>query len=107
MNAVFPSSRVGAASFVDRDTLTAEIAALYDQLDRQDTSVASYHSLKKAFRDQKLQIDRLYLKSRSSVEIAPRLETYVQARFIGLWADFQNSIERQRAFQMVLARRLV
>ena len=103
---MLPSSRKGAASLVDRDTLTAGIAALYYQLDLQDAVVASYHSLEDVFRDYKLQIDRLQTELRSYVEIAPRLATYVQARYPGIWTDLRSSIERSRAFQTELERRL-
>ena len=57
-------------------------------------------------RDQKLQIDRLQTELQSYVELAPRLATYVQQRYLGLWTDRQNMIERLHGFQTELARRL-
>ena len=56
---MLPSSRVSVASLLDRDTLTAGIAALYDQLDLHAAVVADYHSLEELCRDQKLEINRL------------------------------------------------
>ena len=103
---MLPSSRVSVASLLDRDTLTAGIAALYDQLDLHAAVVADYHSLEELCRDQKLQIDRLQTELQSYVELAPRLATYVQQRYLGLWTDRQNMIERLHGFQTELARRL-
>ena len=71
------SSWLGDAALVDRDTLTAEIAALYSQLDLHDAVVASYQSLEDVCRDRKLQIDRLQKESQSYVELAWRLVNYV------------------------------
>uniref|UniRef100_A0AAV1V3X2 Uncharacterized protein n=1 Tax=Peronospora matthiolae TaxID=2874970 RepID=A0AAV1V3X2_9STRA len=74
---VLPSSRMSAASFLNCDTLTAGIAALYGQLDLHAAVVADYHSLEVLCRDQNLQIDRLQTQLQSYVKIAPRLATYV------------------------------
>ena len=86
------SSRVSVAFLLHRDTLTAGISALYDQLDLHAAVVADYHSLEELCRDQKLQIDRLQTELQSYVELAPRLATYVQHRYLGLWTDRQNMI---------------
>ena len=74
---MLPSSRVSVASLLHRDTLTAGIAALYDQLDLHTAIVADYHSLEELCRNQKLHIDRLQTNLQSYVVLAPRLETYV------------------------------
>ena len=68
---VLPSYRVRVASLLHRDTLTAGIAALYDQLDLHAAVVADYHSLEELCRDQKLQIDRLQTEMQSYVALAP------------------------------------
>ena len=57
-------------------------------------------------RDQKLQLDPLQTELQSYVELASRLATYVQQRYLGLWTDHQNMIERLHGFQTELARRL-
>ena len=75
---------MSAPPLVDRESLHSRIAALYDQLDLQEAVVRNYHSLKEAFQDQKLQIDRLQIEVRSYVEIAPRLAAYIQERYIRL-----------------------
>ena len=103
---MLPSSRVSVASFWDRDILTAGITALYDQLDIHAAVVADYHSLEELCRDLKLQIDRLQTELQSYVELAPRLATYVQQRYLGLWTDCQDMIERLHGLQTELARRL-
>ena len=97
---------MGAASLVNRDTLTAEIAALYNQLDLHDAVVADYQSLEEVCRDQKLQLDRMQTMLQSYVDLAPRLATFVQQRHLRLWNNNQNSIERPRGFHMELVRRL-
>ena len=89
---MLPSSRSSVTSLLDRNTLTVGIAALYDQLDLHAAVVADYHSLEELCRDQKLQIDRLQTELKSYVELAPRLATYVQHRYLGLWTDRQNMI---------------
>ena len=86
--------------------MTAGIAALYDQLDIHAAVVADYHSLEELCRDQKLQIDRLQTELQSYVELAPRLATYVQQRYLGLWTKCQDIIERLHGFQTELAWRL-
>ena len=73
---------------MDRDTLNAEIGALYNQLDLQDAVVADYQSLEEVYRDQKLQIDRLQTELKSYVEVAPRLATYNQQRHLRLWTNY-------------------
>ena len=103
---MLPSSRMGHASLLDRDTLTAAIAALYAQLDLQDAVVAGYHSLEEVCQNQRMQIDRLQTQLRLYVEIAPLLATYVQAHYLDLWTDCQNLIERLQGFQTELTRRL-
>ena len=75
---MFPSSRVIAASLVNRETLNAGIAVLYDQLDLHLAVARDYHSLETTCQDQKSQIDRLQVELRSYVDILPRLAAHVQ-----------------------------
>ena len=46
------------------------------------------------------------MELRSYVDIAARLTAYAQERYLSLWTDHHNLIERSRAFQTELARRL-
>ena len=55
-------------------------------------------------RDQKLQVYRLQTELQSYVEPAPRLATYVQQRYLGIWTDRQDVIERLHGFLTELAR---
>ena len=103
---MLPSSRVSVESFLDGDNLTSGIEAFNDQVDLNPAVVADYHSLEELCRDQKLQIDRLQTELESYVELAPRLETYVQQRYLDLWTDRQDMIERLNGFQNELTRRL-
>ena len=100
---MFPSTRVSTPSLVDRATLNSTFAVLYDQLYLQATIVGDYHSLKEAYRDQKLRIDRLYVELLSYLEIAPRLATFVQERHLCVWIDSQDTIQRSRQLQTELA----
>ena len=83
-HSVLPSSRVIAASLVDRETLNAGIVALYYQLDLQEALVRYYHYLETTCQDQKSQIDRLLMEVRSYVEIAPRVEAHVKERYLSI-----------------------
>ena len=103
---MLPSSRVSVESSLDGDNLTSGIKAFNDQVDLNPAVVADYHSLEELCRNQKLQIDRLQTELQSYVELSPRLETYVQQRYLGLWTDRQNMIERLHGFQTELARGL-
>ena len=103
---MLPSSRVRVASLLDRDNVTAGVAELYDQLDLHAAVVADYYLLEELCRDQKLQINRLQTDLQSHIEIAPRLTTYVQNCYFGLWNYRQNMIKRLHGFQTELARRL-
>ena len=62
---MFALSRVIAAFLMDRETLNAGIASIYDQLDLQKKVVRDYHYLEVRCQDQKSQIDRLQVELQS------------------------------------------
>uniref|UniRef100_A0AAV1V0Z5 Uncharacterized protein n=1 Tax=Peronospora matthiolae TaxID=2874970 RepID=A0AAV1V0Z5_9STRA len=77
---------------------------IYGQLDLYAAVAADYPLMEELCRDQKLQIDRRQTQLQSYVEIAPRLATYVQQRYLDLWTDRQDFIESLHGFQTELAR---
>ena len=103
---LFPSTRVIAPSLADRVSVFSQIAALYHPLELQEAAVTDYRALEEAYRGQKLQIDRLHVELRSYVEIALHFAVHAQERYLSIWTDHQNLIERSCAFKTELARRL-
>ena len=61
--------------------------------------MSDYHSLEATCQGHKSQIDRLQVELRSYVEIAPRLAVYYQERYLSIWIDHEDLMERSHAFQ--------